>query len=258
MVAFPWFRKKTEEERTGSMTVIEHLTELRRRIVLALIAIGVGSIAGWILYPPFIDLVREPFCDYLAANPETDAPFGCDLIYLGPTEAFLLKLKVVVFLGLLASLPFVLYQLWAFVVPGLTPRERKWALPFIGASTLLFFLGALFSYLTLPKTLDFLLGFAGEAFAPQLTGDRYIGFVVLVTLAFGLAFLLPIFLIFLQLAHVLSSRRLASWRRYAILVIAIFAAVITPSGDPYTMLAMMIPMYLFYEASIIVGRSFKR
>jgi sec-independent protein translocase protein TatC len=258
MVAFPWFRRKTDEERTGSMTVIEHLQELRHRIIVSLVAIGLGSVAGWVLYGPFIDLVQGPFCEYLEANPEVRAPSGCSLTYLGPTDAFVLKLKVVVFLGLLAALPVVLYQAWAFVVPGLTRRERRWALPFIAASTVLFFLGAVFAYVTLPRALDFLLGFAGEAFAPSLTGDRYIGFIVLVTLAFGLAFLLPIFLIFLQLAHVLSSARLARWRRYAILVISIFAAVITPSGDPYTMLAMMIPMYLFYEASIIVGRSMKR
>jgi sec-independent protein translocase protein TatC len=258
MVAFPWFRRRTDEERTGSMTVIEHLEELRHRLVVSLVAVGLGSIVGWFLYEPFVALVQGPFCDYLDANPEVRPASGCNLAFLAPTEAFVLKLKVVVFLGLLAALPVVLYQAWAFVVPGLTQRERRWVVPFIASSTILFFAGAVFSYLVLPRALDFLLGFAGEAFTPFLTGDRYIGFIVLVTLAFGVAFLLPVFLVFLQLAHVLSSRRLASWRRWAILAIATFAAVITPSGDAYTMLAMTVPMYLFYEAAIIVGRSFKR
>ena len=251
-------RPKTEEERTGSMPVMGHLQELRHRIIVSLIAIACGAVVGWFLFDPFIDLVREPYCDFIATHPAQRPPGGCALNFIGVTDVFVLKLKVVVFLGLLAVLPVVLYQAWAFVVPGLTDRERRWAVPFIASATILFMLGGAVAYLSLPKGLGFLLGFAGAEFTPIVTGDKYIGFVVLVTLAFGLAFLLPIFLIFLQLVGVLSSRRLAGWRRYSILVIAIFAAVITPSGDPYTMLAMMIPMYLFYEASIIIGRALKR
>jgi sec-independent protein translocase protein TatC len=251
-------RRKSPDERTGTMPVMGHLEELRHRIIVSMIAVACGAVVGWFLFDPFIDLIKEPFCDFLTAHPEQRPPSGCKLSFIGVTDVFLVKLKVVVFLGLLAVLPIVLYQLWAFVVPGLTDRERRWALPFIASATILFLLGGLVAYLSLPKGLGFLLGFGGQAFQPIITADKYIGFVVLVTLAFGLAFLLPIFLIFLQLVGVLSSRRLASWRRYSVLVIAVFAAVITPSGDPYTMLAMMIPMYLFYEASIIIGRTLKR
>jgi sec-independent protein translocase protein TatC len=240
------------------MPVMGHLEELRHRIILSMIAVACGAVVGWFLFDPFIELVREPYCDFLAAHPEQRPSEGCELNFIGVTDVFLLKLKVVFFLGLLAVLPVVLYQVWAFVVPGLTDRERRWAIPFTAAATILFLLGGFVSYVFLPRGLDFLLGFGGELFQPIITGDRYIGFVVLITLAFGLAFLLPIFLIFLQLVGVLTARRLASWRRYSILAIAIFAAVITPSGDPYTMLAMMIPMYLFYEASIIIGRALKR
>jgi sec-independent protein translocase protein TatC len=152
----------------------------------------------------------------------------------------------------------VLYQLWAFIVPGLTSREKKWSIPFIFTSTALFLAGAVFSIYTLPRALDFLLGFAGAGVAPLITFDRYVGFVTLVTLAFGVSFLFPVVLVFLEALGVLSWRRLASWRRWTILGISIFAAVITPSGDPYTMLAMMIPMYVFYEASIIIGRIMQR
>jgi len=240
------------------MPVMGHLEELRHRIIVSMIALACGAVVGWFLFDPFIELVKEPYCDFLAAHPKQKPPGGCVLNFIGVTDVFLVKLKVVVFLGLLAVLPVVLYQAWAFVVPGLTHRERRWAVPFIASATVLFLLGGLVAYVSLPKGLGFLLGFAGPDFFPIITADKYIGFVVLVTLAFGLAFLLPIFLIFLQLVGVLSSRRLTSWRRYSILAIAIFAAVITPSGDPYTMLAMMIPMYLFYEASIIIGRLLKR
>ncbi|HEX7247130.1 MAG TPA: twin-arginine translocase subunit TatC, partial [Actinomycetota bacterium] len=129
---------------------------------------------------------------------------------------------------------------------------------FITTATLLFIGGAAFSIWTLPRALEFLLGFGGESVVPLITFDRYLGFVTLVTLAFGVSFLFPVVLVFLEAIGVLTWQRLASWRRWTILGIAIFSAVITPSGDPYTMFAMMIPMYLFYETSIIIGRILKR
>ncbi|HET9311608.1 MAG TPA: twin-arginine translocase subunit TatC [Actinomycetota bacterium] len=258
MRVIPRSLRRSEAERTGTMSVMEHLEELRRRIVIAGIAILVGAIVGWFLYPAVIDLLRDPYCQYLRENPEVRPPAGCRLTIVSPVDAFLTKLKMVGFLGLIVALPVVLYQLWAFIVPGLTSREKKWSIPFIVTSTLLFVLGAAFSLWTLPKALDFLLGFAGSAVVPLITFDRYLGFVTLVTLAFGLSFLFPVILVFLEAVGVLSWQRLASWRRWAILGIAIFAAVITPSGDPYSMLAMMIPMYVFYEGSIIIGRFMKR
>jgi sec-independent protein translocase protein TatC len=173
-------------------------------------------------------------------------------------DGMLVKIKVVVFLGLLVALPVVLYQLWAFVAPGLTAKEKRYSVPFVLTSFLLFLLGAVVAYVMLPKGLGFLLGFAGEGVVPLLTFDRYIGFVILLAVAFGISFLFPIFLVFLELVGVLSPDRLAKDRRYWLLGISIFAAVITPSSDPYTMLAMMIPMYLFYEASIIIGRFLRR
>ena len=170
----------------------------------------------------------------------------------------LVKLKVVVFLGLAIALPIVLYELWKFVVPGLTRRERRMAVPFVMTASLLFILGILVAYLTLGKALSFLLGFAGPTITSFLTANQFLGFVMLMALAFGLSFEFPIVLVFLMLVGVLSSRKLRQWRRSAILVIAIAAAVITPSSDPYSMLAMMIPMLIFYEAAILVGRLMKR
>jgi len=254
----PKFLRRSEAERTGTMTVVEHLEELRRRLLIAFIAVGLGSIVGWIIYPYFMDFIRQPFCDYVGAHPEVRPPAGCDLVITGLIDPFIVKMKIVVYLGLAVALPVVLWQVWAFVNPGLTEGERKYAIPFVASATLLFFLGAAFAYWTLPKALNFLLGFAGAGIAPILTADRYVSFIVLVTLAFGLSFLFPVLLVFLELVGVLSSRRLRSWRRYAILFIAVFSAIITPSSDPYTMLAMMIPMYVFYEAAIIIGRLMKK
>lgn len=258
MRLIPTFLRRSEAERTGTMSVMEHLEELRRRILIAALAIGGGAIVGWFLYPYVLELLQGPFCQYLRDNPEVRPPAGCRLVFNSPVDAFLTKLKMVGFLGLMVALPVVLYQLWAFIVPGLTSREKKWSIPFILTSTLLFFAGAAFSIWTLPRALEFLLGFAGESVVPLITFDRYVGFVTLVTLAFGVSFLFPVVLVFLEAVGVLSWQRLASWRRWAILGIAVFAAVITPSGDPYTMLAMMVPMYVFYEASIIIGRIMKR
>jgi sec-independent protein translocase protein TatC len=258
MRLIPKFLRRSEAERTGTMSVMEHLEELRRRIVIAFLAIFAGAVVGWFLYPYVLELLRDPFCQYLRDNPEVRPPAGCDLVFNSPVDAFLTKLKMVGFLGLIVALPVVLYQLWAFIVPGLTSREKKWSIPFIVTSTLLFIAGAAFAIWTLPKALEFLLGFGGEAVVPLITFDRYIGFVTLVTLAFGVSFLFPVILVFLEAVGVLSWQLLASWRRWAILGISVFAAVITPSGDPYTMFAMMIPMYVFYEASIIIGRIMKR
>jgi sec-independent protein translocase protein TatC len=257
------FRRKTPEQRTGQMSVVEHLEELRHRIVVCLIAVGIGGIAAWFLYDPFMELIKGPYCDYLVSNPDlrptaVSAGGDCPLYFFGTIDAFLLKMKVVLFLGLALAMPVILWQLWSFVVPGLTQRERRWAIPFIVSSTLLFALGVAFAMWTLPKALDFLLGFAGSVAVPLLTADRYVGFVTLVALAFGLSFLFPVFLVALEGAGVLSTKTLRSWRRWAILAITVFAAVITPSSDPFSMLAMMIPMYLFYEAAIIIGRMMKR
>jgi sec-independent protein translocase protein TatC len=257
MRLIPRVRSRKDDE--GSMTLVEHLEELRGRIVKCLIAIAVGGAVGWFLYGYVIQLLLNPYCDYLQTVPKSARPTtGCHLFFLGAIDGVLIKLKVVLFLGLAFALPYILYQLWAFIVPGLTRRERRMAIPFVFTSTLLFLLGCLFAYVTLPKALQFLLGFAGAELVPLLTGDKFLGFVIIVALAFGLSFEFPIVLIFLSIVGILPSRKLRDWRRPAYLFIAIFAAVITPSADPYTMCAMMFPMMLFYEGAILVARLLKK
>jgi sec-independent protein translocase protein TatC len=259
--AIPRWRRKTPEERAGQMTLIEHLRELRHRIIVSLWALLAGSVAGFFLYGPVMRLVREPYCEFLRENPDR-APFGtrgeCSLIFLGAIDGFLISVKVIVFLSLVVALPVILYQLWAFIVPGLTERERRWAIPFVLMSVLLFLLGGLFAYLTLPLALNFLLSVGGDFVSPLLTVDKYVGFVIFTVLAFGLGFEFPILLISLSAAGVLTSDTMRKHRRYVILGIAIFAAVITPSADPISMLALLLPLVVFYEAAIIVSRSMKR
>ena len=241
------------------MTVLEHLEELRHRIVICLLALGVGAAIAWPLYGHFMSLIREPYCNYVHTLPRAARPpADCNLVFTGLLEGMLTKLKIVLYLGMAIALPVLLYQLWAFIVPGLHDREKKMAIPFIASSIVLFAAGAVFAYLLLPRGLNFLLGFAGNGAVPLIKLDSYVGFVVLLTIAFGVSFEFPVLLVFLLLVRAISTAQLRSIRRYAILGISIFAAVITPSSDIYTMLGLMIPMVLFYEAAIIIGRFLKR
>ena len=253
-------RTRRRRDPTGSMTVVEHLEELRKRIVICLIAVAVGAIAGWALYPFVFNLLihsYEQACHALPAH--NKPPIPCDtLVAQSVLEPFLVRFKVSVFTGLVIALPVVLYQLWRFVTPGLTRTERRMAIPFVASSLVLFSLGALFAYLTLPKGLHFLLGFAGQSLVVLPSASRYFSFVMLLVLAFGISFEFPLLLIFLAWVRVVPSTRLRKWRRSAILIITVFAAVITPSQDPYTQLAMMVPMIIFYEVAIIVARLMKR
>ena len=241
------------------MSLIDHLRELRHRLLMCLWALLGGSIVGIFLYTPAMKLIQEPYCDFLRAHPEK-APIteGCSLIFLGAIDGFLITVKVVVFLALVVALPVILYQLWAFIVPGLTSRERKWAIPFVVVSVLLFVFGGFAAYLTLPAALNFLLSVGGDFVSPLLTGDQSIGFVIFTILAFGLGFEFPILLISLSAAGVITNESMRRYRRQVILGLAIFAAVITPSPDPISMLALLIPLYLFYEGAIIVSRLMKR
>jgi sec-independent protein translocase protein TatC len=260
MRTLPRWRRKSPEEREGAMSLIDHLKELRHRLLICLWALLGGSVVGFFLYEPAMRLIQSPYCDFLRDHPDK-APFqqqGCSLIFLGAIDGFLITVKVIVFLALLAALPVLLYQLWAFIVPGLTDRERRWAIPFVAMSLLLFLLGALAAYLTLPKALGFLLGVGGDFVNPLLTVDKYVGFVIFTILAFGLGFEFPILLISLTAAGVLTNETMRRYRRQVVLGLAIFAAVITPSPDPISMLALLIPLYLFYEGAIIVSRLLKR
>ena len=253
--------RRRRRDPTSTMTVVEHLDELRRRLILSLGAVALASVAGWFLYTPVFNVLSEPFCDFirdapsLAPNPRDP----CRLVYLSVTEPFVMKLKLVAFIGFALALPVVLYQLWRFVTPGLTVRERRFAIPFVLASVVLFALGAWLAILTLPKALSFLLGFAGTTrLIAVVSIAKYIGFLIFLILAFGVAFELPVLLMSLTAVGVLSSAKLRAWRRYSYLLIAVAAAVITPSQDWFTMTAIMVPLILFYELSILMSRLLKR
>ncbi len=233
------------------MTVVEHLTELRRRIIVCIIAITLGAVVVYIFSLDIIRFLIHYYED--ATDGERDA-----LIFTGPLDAFVTRIKVATYGGFALALPVWLFQLWRFVTPGLHQKEKRYAIPFVLTSVVLFAAGGFVALLTLPKALDFLLNIGGSELEPLLTADRYLSLVALMIVAFGLAFEFPVVLMFLLLARVVSTAQLRRWRRATIVVITIFAAVITPSQDPYSLFFMAVPMYIFYEICIIIGRVMKR
>jgi len=234
------------------MTVFEHLGELRRRLMVSIVAVVIAGTLVFIFAPQIISWLIQFYND--------SAPKGTPnkFIFIGPLDAFATRLKIATYGGIILALPVWLWQLWRFITPGLSPTEKKYAIPFIISSIILFAMGAAMALLTLEPALKFLLSIGGSDLQPLLTADKYISLVSLMVLAFGLSFEFPVILVFLLIARVLTTAQLRRWRRAAIVIIVTFAAVITPSQDPYSLFAMAIPMYLFYEGSIIIGRVLKR
>jgi len=234
------------------MTVVEHLTELRKRIMISLVAVmGTASLVYWFA-PDIIRWLLEFYKD--AAPKGTPNHF----VFTGPLDAFVTRLKIATYGGIVLAVPVWMWQLWRFITPGLHKHEKRYAVPFVFASVVLFALGVVVALLTLPAALGWLLGVGGQEVQPLLTADKYISLVSLMMVAFGISFEFPVVLVFLLIARVLKTSQLIKWRRWAIVVIVAFAAVITPSQDPYSLFFMAIPMYLFYEGSIVIGKIMKR
>jgi len=235
------------------MPVLEHLAELRRRIVVSLVAVALGAVVGFIAYNRILAFLIEPYCQL-----DNRPPGPCTLFITDPLEGFATRIKVATYGGLALASPVVLFQLWRFVTPGLNRREKRYAVPFVLSSIGLFGFGVVLAKVTFPQALDFLVGVGGEDLQAIFSPAKYLRLILLMIVAFGVAFQFPVLLVFLQLAGAVTSRRLARWRRGAIVAIVAVAAVITPSQDPYSLLAMAGPMYLFYEGSIVVGRLLKK
>ncbi|MEX2099990.1 MAG: twin-arginine translocase subunit TatC [Acidimicrobiia bacterium] len=245
----PFSRRRVPE---GRMTVVEHLSELRRRLVISIVAVVIAGIVVFILSPEIISFLVKFYTD------ATDRGSNNALIFTGPLDAFATRLKIATYGGIVLAMPVWLYQLWRFITPGLSPKERRYAVPFVLTSIVLFVIGGVVALLTLEPALNFLLNIGGSDLKPLLAADRYVSLVSLMIVAFGLSFEFPVILMFLLLANIITTQRLRDWRRYAIVLIVLFAAVITPSQDPYSLFAMAVPMYLFYEGVIVIGRLLKR
>jgi sec-independent protein translocase protein TatC len=234
----------------GRMPLIEHLRELRSRLVKSVIAITIGTVIGFIFYDQIFDFLKAPACDIKAnITPIHSGPCGV-LTVSGLLNPFSLQLKVSLIAGLIIASPVWLYQLWAFVAPGLHRREKRWSIAFVAAGVPLFLAGAAAVYWIMPKAVGILLSFTPADVANNVFLTEYLDFVLRMIVVFGIAFELPLLLAVLSVAGLVDAPRLRSWWRVAVFVIFVFAAIATPTGDPLTMTTLAAPMVLLYFGSV--------
>jgi sec-independent protein translocase protein TatC len=235
----------------GAMTLFEHLTELRRRIIICVIAVGIGMVFGFLLYPWVFAFLVHPYKEIAQSSPNVLG--NGKLLQVDPLEGFGIRMKTSVYAGIAFAMPVLLWQIWRFVTPGLYPNERRYIIPFVISALSLFFLGAGLAYYTMPRALQFLVKIGGQDLITAFAPGKYFQLIVYMMLAFGVGFEFPIILVFLQMAGIVPTSALRRVRRYAIVGICVLVAVITPSGDPISMLMLTIPMVIFYEVAIVVG-----
>jgi sec-independent protein translocase protein TatC len=240
----------------AKMTLLEHLAELRKRVLIMALSVVVTSIAGWFLYEPVLSFVHESYKNFCHAHP--GKLISCNFLVLGPTEGFLTRLKIASYIGIALAAPVWLWEIWRFITPGLTKNEKKYAIPFVVSACLLFSMGVATAVLIWPRALTWLIDVAGPSVTTGYSLTSYVSLYLLVCLVFGGVFLYPIAVVFLMIAGVVPSKTWRKWRRVAIVLICVVAAVVTPSNDPFTFLALAIPMMVFYEGSILLGRILKK
>ena len=239
----------------GRMALIEHLRELRNRLGISLLALAVCVVVAFLLREQVFDVLKRPYCQTDVAQVAAARNDGqCTLFSFGPFEQFAVSLRVSFIAGVLASSPVWLYQLGAFITPALHRKERRYAAAFLGAALLLFSTGCTFAYFTISRGLEFLLTVGGDGITTLPSIQSYLSFVTLTLLAFGIAFLFPVIVLFLNFVGIFPSTVMRRWRRGMIVGIAIAAAVLTPSQDPFTFMAMGLPLYALYEGCILIGR----
>jgi sec-independent protein translocase protein TatC len=227
---------------SSTMPMMAHLEEFRSRLIKAAIAVAVGTVVAFFFNEEILDLLAAP---YYIAEPDGT------LAFFRPTEAFSTVMRLSIFGGLILASPVVLYQMWRFAAPALSPKEKKWAYPITAVFVILFAMGVVVGYIALERGLAFLLDFGGDALTPVIGADFYLKFATRFILAFGIAFEFPVFLFAAAAVGAVTSRQLRSNRRWALLIILIAAAVITPSGDPMTLALLAVPLYILFELSIL-------
>ena len=242
---------------SGEMSILEHIGELRSRLVKSCVALVVTTtVAFAFLYNPVLDFVLRSYCALPTSVRigTSTADSGCRLAALSPLEPLSIRVRLSLTVGLLLAMPLIAYQLWRFITPGLRPSEKRYAIPFALASTLLFVAGVAVAFYTIPKAISFLVAMGGNGIAVFFQADRYLRFVLFMGLAFGLTFEFPLVLVFLSMVGALSSAAMLRAWRPAAAVIIVAAAVITPSQDPISLFAMAIPMWIFYFVAAAVAR----
>jgi sec-independent protein translocase protein TatC len=229
------------------MPLTAHLAELRSRLIWCMMALAVGFVACYGLSDKIVAALQAPVV-------LVGQPIKVPLQIIAPAEAFITYIKVGLVAGLFLVLPFILYELWKFVAPGLLEHEKKYTVPFLVGSAVLFYSGGVIFYLVLPFIINFLLSFAKGDIKAQLSVGYYVTFCVRLMIAFGLVFQLPMVVVFLTQLGLLSSRLLVHYFRHAVVVIFVLAALLTPTTDPLSLLFMVLPMLLLYGLSILAAK----
>jgi len=239
------------------MPLMEHIRELRNRVVKIAIVITIGSVVGWFVYKYVWHFIEQPFCRLPAKTRQIPGVQGSggncqqQLYVTGLFDGFFLRLQISIVIGVILSSPIWLYQVWAFIAPGLYRRERRWAYYFVGAAVPLFLIGGTLAYFAMTRGLHFLLGLVPAGVTPLITINTYLSYAGAMLSIFGLAFELPLVFVLLNLAGVLTHERFRKWRRMIIFLVFAFAAIFCPSPDPISMLLLALPCLALVEVAEI-------
>jgi len=262
-VTLPFIGGSKEKPSPDNMTLNQHLGELRRRLVISLIAFLLATIVAVIAYEPILHFLIKPLCEANGGGTRLGgvtasrslAGKNCANLYVtSPLDGLSLRVKIAVFGGLTLASPVILFQIWRFITPGLQAREKKYAVPFVSAAFGLFLAGAATAYLTLPHALGFLRAVGGPDLQQIYDPIPYLGLILALMTLFGITFQFPVILVSLELAHVVTPARLLRSWRWAVILITVVAGVFTPSSDPFSMLALAVPLVVFYFVSIGIGK----
>lgn len=237
----------TEARPAGAaMTLREHLVEARRRIIWSMWTTVVVAVVAYFFYPPLLKFLQHPYCAV--------TPHHCTFLVTNPLDGLTLRIKISLAGGLLGSSPVWLWHLWRFITPGLKARERRYAIPFVGATMLFFLGGVTLAYLVFARALAFLQSVGGNSLTTYYSPNEYLTLLLLMMVIFGLTFEFPVILVALELAGLVTPAALLRRWRYAVIGIVVVSGVITPSSDPFSMFAMMLPLIVFYFAAIGLGK----
>lgn len=228
------------------MTIAEHLAEFRQRALISAVAVFALGVFAFIWYPHLLHFLQQPYCHA--------QPHACTFLVTGPLDGLTLRVKVAFFGGLLFASPVLFYEMWRFVTPGLHRREKKYAIPFMAASVLFFLAGCTVAYFSFEHALRFLKSIGGSELVTHYNPVTYLNLVILMMVVFGITFEFPVVLVSLELLGLITPRQLVKHWRWAIIAITIVAGVFTPSGDPFSMMMMAIPLVIFYFAAAGVGK----